>query len=354
MATYRRLPSGKWQATVRLTGGRRTTRTSALKGSVKVWAEEEERKIRRGEWIDPKMARTVGQWLDLWSAARVVEPETARGDTYSDTRARAEFATAHLGAVTRVAVQSWVKKLSAGGLGPASVRKAYNYLAAAMNAAVDEGLIVASPCRRITLPKNPPRKPPWFTPEQVEKLVGELDEPHATMTLVMCWTGLRWGECAGLRVQDVDWLRRRVMVVGAMGQDGVWKEYPKTSKSRRELPADEWLIERMAACSATEGLIFRTRRQARPLSGSNWRVVWDAAIARAKVPAYTPHACRHTCASWLVQDGVPLFDVSEFLGHEDPKTTLRYAHLVPDSHGRAAATLTRLSRIRRMGAETGL
>ena len=43
---------------------------------------------------------------------------------------------------------------------------------------------------------------------------------------------------------------------------------------------------------------------------------------------------RHTAASWLVQDGVPLYDVQALLGHESFQTTERYAHLAPDAHDR--------------------
>jgi integrase len=39
-------------------------------------------------------------------------------------------------------------------------------------------------------------------------------------------------------------------------------------------------------------------------------------------------------ASWLVQDGVPLYDVQALLGHESFTTTQRYAHLAPDAHGK--------------------
>jgi site-specific recombinase XerD len=50
---------------------------------------------------------------------------------------------------------------------------------------------------------------------------------------------------------------------------------------------------------------------------------------------------RHTAASWLVQGGVPLYDVQALLGHEDYATTQRYAHLAPDAHGKVLQSWTR-------------
>jgi integrase len=43
---------------------------------------------------------------------------------------------------------------------------------------------------------------------------------------------------------------------------------------------------------------------------------------------------RHTAASWLVMDSVPLMDIRDLLGHESYRTTERYAHLAPDAHDR--------------------
>ena len=48
---------------------------------------------------------------------------------------------------------------------------------------------------------------------------------------------------------------------------------------------------------------------------------------------------RHTAASWLVINGVPLYDVQALLGHESYRTTERYAHLAPDAHEKGRSVL---------------
>ena len=68
-----------------------------------------------------------------------------------------------------------------------------------------------------------------------------------------------------------------------------------------------------------------------PLTGS-LPERWYPAVKAAAVRRFAPRIMRHTAASWLVQDGVPLYDVQALLGHEDYATTQRYAHLAPDPH----------------------
>jgi integrase len=51
------------------------------------------------------------------------------------------------------------------------------------------------------------------------------------------------------------------------------------------------------------------------------------------------HSLRHTCASWLVMAGVPLYTVKEYLGHRQISQTERYAHLAPDSLQQATAAM---------------
>ncbi|MCW0206024.1 MAG: site-specific integrase [Achromobacter sp.] len=55
------------------------------------------------------------------------------------------------------------------------------------------------------------------------------------------------------------------------------------------------------------------------------------ACQRAELEDVTPHTLRHTCASWLAQQGVPFPVIARYLGHSDSRTTERvYAHHAPD------------------------
>ena len=69
--------------------------------------------------------------------------------------------------------------------------------------------------------------------------------------------------------------------------------------------------------------------------------VWYPAIEAAGIRRFPRRIMRHTAASWLVQDGVPLYDVQALLGHESFATTQRYAHLAPDAHSRVVESWNR-------------
>lgn len=347
MTYVRKLPSGKWQATIRLPDGSRRTHTTPLKGQATTWGADEEAKLRRGEWHDPKNGRVMyDAWRQRWWQARVVEESTRRSDA-SSLRLHVDpfFTGRPLPSIGRMDVQGWVRQLEQNGIKPFAIQRAYNLLTSLMGTAVLEGILVATPCRKIDRPPTPAKSPQWFTVEQIRAIVAELPKGHGIATLLMVWTGLRWGEMAGLRIKDVDWDRRTLNVIGVRTQLGIWKAYPKSGKSRREVPVPGvvlTMLRELAGDRPQASSMFVTVRGARPLTGGNWRRTWDTALEAAGVPNYSPHTCRHTAASWLVQDGVALYDVQELLGHESHQTTMRYAHLAPDAHSAVTDSWARI------------
>ncbi|MEU4234141.1 tyrosine-type recombinase/integrase [Nonomuraea sp. NPDC026600] len=360
MASFRKLPSGLWQATVRLPSGKRLTHTNKLKSIVQKWATQQEADIAKGRRIDPRAGRiTVGEWYEKWWPSRVVEDETRRGD---DAQLRLRILPYWrewpLGEIGRIDVQTWVRTMEqqqeSKKKGRHAIRRSYNLFATMLGDAVLEELIQVSPCQKVDLPATPPKAPSWFTRDQVDEIVWRLPVGHAAMVELMCYTGLRWGEAAAVAGADrddetgnpIDWLRGRILIRGSLTQYGRWKEYPKNSSSRREVPVPRHVLDLLAPLleGRTAGAwVFVAGRRSpgsseRPtLSGANFRRVWyqaiDAANADgANVPRNDVHDCRHTAASWLVQRGVPLYNVKELLGHSSMNTTERYAHLAPNAH----------------------
>lgn len=382
MAYIRKLPSGKWQATMRGADGKKHTKTDPLKKIVKDWAAAEEAKVAQGRWRDPRQGRlTVGEWSRKWFAARVVEAGTRRGDDSTlRTHILPHWSDWRLYTITSLDVQTWIRQRQKDGAGAHSVRRAYNLFSTMLKDAVTAGVLAESPCRDIDKPATPPKLPAWFTREQLDLLRAELEAPTRTspggrkpapnptlsvMAELMCQVGLRFGEaaaaCGGERPDGnpVDWVRGRIRIIGALDQDGHWKEYPKTSKSRGEVPVPPDCLEEMSGLLVGRdrtARLFVSVRSGSNLSGADTRRIWYDAIDGANkaaghtaVPRLRPHDCRHTAASWLVQDGVPLYEVQALLRHESMQTTQRYAHLQKDKHARVEEAWKRLAHERRTG-----
>lgn len=114
-------------------------------------------------------------------------------------------------------------------------------------------------------------------------------------------------------------------------QRAVWSRCPATLESLSVLMTGR----------PREALVF-TAGGGGPVDDVNFRNrVWQPAVAAAGIRRFPPRIMRHTAASWLVMDGVPLYDVQVLLGHESFATTQRYEHLAPDAHSRVIESWSR-------------
>lgn len=155
--------------------------------------------------------------------------------------------------------------------------------------------------------------------------------------------GLRPGEMYGLHGHRVDWPRARIQVIDVMTRKGL-RQWPKSKRSHRVVPVDAHVLEDMSVLMEgrlRDALVF-TAPEGGPVTDGHFRSrVWYPAVQAAGIRRFPPRIMRHTAAPWLVQDGVPLYDVQALLGHEDYATTQRYAHLAPDVHSKVIASCER-------------
>jgi hypothetical protein len=117
----RKLPSGKWQATVRGPDGRKHTHTDPLKSVVRKWAAQQEAQLARGDFRDPRLGEIrVGEWHGRVTRARGIEEITKdKNASLWRTHCKPEWARWPMAAVTRLEAQSWVDRLKATRRAPA-------------------------------------------------------------------------------------------------------------------------------------------------------------------------------------------------------------------------------------------
>jgi integrase len=350
VASYRKLPSGLWQATVYLPGQRRITHTDKLLSVVKTWALKTEARVKSGDKRDPRAGRiTVQEWHDRWWQARVVADTTAERDRKNlDRYVLPHWGSWPLEAITRMEVEGWVKQLGKNGgrtrdgkkkpLGAPTIHLAYMVLSSMLKAAVREHppIIMHNPCTDVSLPPLPPKKRRYFTEAEIGRILDALIEPYRTMAELSMWSGLRWEELAGLHGRDVDWLRGVIPGIAQVSTPAGLRPHPKSERSDRVIPVPAHVVKAMSALMQGRGLhepVFLNAR-GRPVNYKTWYWHWKEALTAAKVPYAKPHTCRDTAASSLLHDGVLMFEVQQILGHESIKTTEKYSHHDPNAHAK--------------------
>lgn len=341
MAAYRKLKSGLHQMTVRHPSGKRFSKAFPLKREAVDWAVAQEAAFRRGDL--PPSARSkekVGQWVERWKDARHVEPATAaKGESWLSVHILPKWKDHPIASIGRLDVQKWVTQMVRDGVGAPTVTGCYQLFSGFMSDAVLEGMLSTSPCREIDLPTVTRPAPRWLTRNEYDRIIKAATgrpagEQAAAFIGLGCFSGLRPGEMAGLNVGSVDAVRRQVRVSQVVTRYGM-KPYPKSSSSVRTVPfpgeVGELLEPLIAGRKRTEALF--TSPTGERVSEVNWRNrVWRPALHDAGVDYERPYVMRHTCASWLVQKGVPDREIAKMLGHSSTRLVELYAHLAPDAH----------------------
>jgi len=356
VAWAEKLPSGRYRGMFRdALGRRRSAGTFTHKPRAERAAAAREEQARRSIFADSEAYRRPwGEWCDEWWPTREVEASTeivdaGRRRVHLDPR----WATVPVGAIRRHDVKEWAASMRRAGVGPGTVQHAVHLLSASLNAAVDNEIIESNPASRIKLPGSAQAQERYLTLEEYAAVVEELPTSYDQLLVEMlAYTGLRWGEVAGLHWNRVDLGRGLVRVVETYDErSGVIKAYPK-SRRLRSVPLTRRLVTQLAEVDRTSecglqhkvgvcrsGLVF-TSDEGNVVRNSNWSSrVWRPAVERAAIGHCRIHDLRHTYASWLLQAGRPLAEVGQLLGHVSPATTQRYAHLAEAPYDAVLAAL---------------
>jgi site-specific recombinase XerD len=273
----------------------------------------------------------LGTDATLSKVLEVVERTSwAQKRTRANMVGKAQRAIAVLGDVRPRAVgedelEQLVEAYYADGNTGASINSKLSALKMVLEKALQKKLIVAlpkfpwQPAARIRLR--------YYTAAEEAEMVAWLKTrgwfDMADMVEVAYDTGARRSELLGLMPSAIVDDGTKLVLSTWKGDKGEQRRMVPLTYRARDI-----LVSRLQ-----HGDRSRSQGIFRPLDVATFNYEWDymrGALGREHEQDYVFHVIRHTYASRLVQRGVGLQSVKELMGHEDIKTTMRYAHLAPE------------------------
>ena len=168
--------------------------------------------------------------------------------------------------------------------------------------------------------------PRALEPDQVRRLLASCDRASGSgrrdfaILVLLVRLGLRAGEVAGLRLDDVDWRAGELVVVG------------KGRRAERlPLPIDvgealtAYLADGRPPTAQDRCLFVRVKAPHRGLTTGGITQVVVSAAKRADLGQIHAHRLRHTAATEMLRAGAPLAEIGQLLRHRTPLTTAIYA-----------------------------
>lgn len=192
---------------------------------------------------------------------------------------------------------------------------------------------------RLPLPRGPQRLPEILSREEIARLLACAVHVKARTALRCAYAlGLRVSELCGLRIEHIDAAADRMCVRVVQGKGAKDRYVPLPPDLLEEIRSYRRLLH-------PRGWLFAAAADAaRPLASEQaQRWYWHARAAAGITKAGGIHTLRHCYATHLLEAGVDLHSISQWLGHRHISTTARYLHLArpdaPDGVRRAPLAL---------------
>lgn len=235
--------------------------------------------------------------------------------------------------VRTIAVETWLRELrrrDGEDLANSTKAKIRNVMSVLFNHAIRYEWLERNP---ITLVRQSAQRrsiPPVLEPDEVQRLLAQLDNPFRVMVLLDVTTGLRRSELFALKWKDIDFSNllidiKRSIFLGVVGRG-------KSDAARQSVPlslnvaADLWLWKETTSYGESNDWVFASprRKGKQPLrpDGVLSKIVRGAAIRAGIKKRIGWHTFRHTYSSTLIANGENVKVVQELMRHASSRFTL--------------------------------
>jgi integrase len=331
--SIRKLPSGRYQARYRDRLGTEFTQMFERKADADAFLAETQTDLNRGSWRSPRDGRMLfSEFCERWLCTDLAKAATTRARDAAVIKAHLlpMLGGLTLAEITPQDVQAVVGAMSCT-LAPKTVRTNAGVLRAILNAAVDTDRLYASPYRHPKLPPLVLREKPRLTMGEQKRLAAFMPDQYRIMVYLGGVLGLRFSEVVGLKVRDIGFLERPVMlrVDGPMPEVSGRhvKSDGKTLGSRKPVTVPQFLVEMLSEQLARRGATGPDQHvveapRGGPVHAANFRLrVWIPSVRAAGFEGLTFHGLRHSAAGVMRQVGASDQVVQERMRHTHRPTT---------------------------------
>ncbi len=341
-------PNSKyWYADFTDASGRRvkrSTRTVERKEAEALLAKWKLEAHRQAMWGD-EPPRLYDDLMLRYLQGPSTEKRSPERDHYAAKKLTPFFQDKVLNELGAADIQAYIDRRRGEGVGPATVNKELNLLSSALNFGRRRlQWDIPNPVQSMRL-KEPEGRIRWIRREEADRLIAAAAPVRSYLPdfiVLGLNTGMRKGEMLDLTWDRVDLDQGMVYLTDQDQKNGKHGGIPlnddamKALENRKEFraeycPQSPWVFAKRNGDQVAE-----------------IKKGFKTACVKAGIQDFTPHDMRHTCAAWLVQDGVDIRIVCELLRHSTIQVTMRYAHLSPKN---VRDAVNRLSQFRPTSAE---
>ena len=233
-------------------------------------------------------------------------------------------------------VQEWITGLQKQGtLAPKTIHNMWKILKLVMGKASREW--------RVRLPEVPETEQRYFTPEEVGKIIGAAKGQYVSFFALQFATGMRFGEIAGLHVDDLDFKESVIHIRRSTHPSQ--EVTPKSKAGHREVDVDPEVLKLVKEHIGDRqvGRVFESKNGTPLVCNNVNRHVLKPIYKEVGIPIGTTHAFRHGRVSVLQQNSVPDDLIKRWVGHTSLKTTSKYSHFTKEFRKGIASSLGKAS-----------
>src|ERR1044071_8705380 len=219
-------------------------------------------------------------------------------------------------------VDRFIEQQHSQGLAPTTINRRLKAIKRFFDYLFEQERLLVSPVKPSHYVKEGRPLPKKLSHDQLKKLFARVSDPmDRALFLLMLRCGLRVSEVAYLKLTDIDWEQKALLV-----------EQGKGRKDRRVYVSDDALrslkecLQIRPGCVPNNYVFWNQKRKNKPLSVKAIQKKMERMSKAAGVKA-SCHSLRHTFASNLLEEGAEVISIKEFLGHESIQSSERYARL---------------------------